>query len=190
MANVTIACRDITELTPLAQQACNLFMAKCKAAGLNVLITETYRSQDRQYYLYAQGRTRTGAKVTWTHNSRHTSRRAWDICQNIKGKEYSDISFFAKAGQIAASLGITWGGTWTSSPDRPHFEISNSWKAPATVIIKAEEEENMTRYNKIEEVPDWAKETISKLIDKGAIADKDNLNLSEDMLRVMVIMSR
>jgi len=30
-------------------------------------------------YLYAQGRTRSGSKVTWTKNSRHTSRRVWSI---------------------------------------------------------------------------------------------------------------
>ena len=94
MADITTACRDISALTPQAQKACNLFMAKCKSAGLNVLITETYRSQERQSYLYKQGRTRSGQVVTWTLNSRHTSRRAWDICKNVKGQEYSDSSFF------------------------------------------------------------------------------------------------
>ena len=94
MADVTKTCRDISELTQSAQKACNLFMAKCKVAGLNVLITETYRSQERQNYLYKQGRTRSGQVVTWTLNSRHTSRRAWDICKNVKGQEYSDSSFF------------------------------------------------------------------------------------------------
>lgn len=124
--NILTTCRDVSELLPNAQTACKLFMAECKKQGLNVLITETYRSQARQDYLYAQGRTRPGNKVTWTKNSRHTSRRAWDICKNVKGKEYSDTEFFRKCGKIAQNLGITWGGTW-SSPDMPHFEISTSW---------------------------------------------------------------
>ena len=75
--DVTKTCRDTKELTAQAQKACALFMAKCKEAGLNVLITETYRSQERQDYLYQQGRSRAGKVVTWTHSSRHTSRRAW-----------------------------------------------------------------------------------------------------------------
>ena len=125
--SVTETCRDISELTPNAQKACNLFLEECKKQGLNVLITETYRSQERQNYLYSQGRTRKGSILTWTKKSRHTSRRAWDICKNLKGHEYTDTNFFIKCGEIARSLGITWGGDW-STPDRPHFEISENWK--------------------------------------------------------------
>lgn len=129
MDNVAKACRDIGELAPAAQQACRLFLQECKKQGLNVLITETYRSQERQDYLYEQGRTREGVVVTWTKASRHTGRCAWDICKNVKGQEYSDNAFFAKCGAIAAQLGITWGGVW-STPDKPHFEVGKDWKAP------------------------------------------------------------
>ena len=104
--STTTACRDISQLTLNAQKACNMFIAECEAQGLKVLITETYRSQERQNYLYAQGRTRKGNIVTWTKNSRHTSRRAWDICQNIKGQEYTNTIFFKQCGEIAKSLGI------------------------------------------------------------------------------------
>lgn len=117
-------------------KACNLFMARCKAEGLDIFITETYRSQERQNYLYEQGRSRSGQIVTWTKSSRHTSRRAWDIACN--GDELYDTNVIKKAGKVAADLGITWGGTW-SSPDYPHFEISTSWKASAeedTEVVK------------------------------------------------------
>ena len=124
--SVTKTCRDISELNPLAQKACNLFMSECQKAGLKVLITETYRSQARQNYLYEQGRTRAGNIVTWTKSSRHTSRMAWDICKNVKGQEYSDAKFFEQCGAIAKRLGITWGGTW-ATPDKPHFEITSKW---------------------------------------------------------------
>ena len=133
--DVTKTCRDTKELTAQAQRACALFMERCKTAGLDVLITETYRSQERQSYLYQQGRTRVGKVVTWTHNSRHTSRRAWDICKNAKGQEYNDSKFFKQCGEIAAELGITWGGIWKSSPDTPHFEIGTDWKEPAAVKV-------------------------------------------------------
>lgn len=130
LSDVITACRDIKQLSAQAQKACALFMEECRKQGLNVLITETYRSQERQNWLYEQGRSREGKVVTWTKNSRHTSRRAWDICKNAKGQEYSDKTFFKKCAEVAALLGITWGGEWKNSPDTPHFEIDLDWKVP------------------------------------------------------------
>lgn len=54
--------------------------------------------------MYAQGRTRPGDEVTWTLNSRHTSRLAWDIATN--GKDLYDKKALAKAAEIAKRLGI------------------------------------------------------------------------------------
>lgn len=133
--SVTKSCRDIIELNSLAQTACNLFLAECKRQGVNVFITETYRSQARQDYLYEQGRTRAGKVVTWTRNSNHKSRMAWDIAVSPPLTLY-DKSVIAKAGKIAGELGIEWGGTW-KTPDTPHFQISSAWKVP----IKKEEYE-------------------------------------------------
>ena len=130
LSDVTTACRDLNQLSAQAQKACALFLEECKRQGLNVLVTETYRSQERQNYLYEQGRSRAGDKVTWTKSSRHTSRRAWDICKNVKGQEYSDKSFFKKCAEIAALFGITWGGDWNNTPDTPHFEVDLAWKLP------------------------------------------------------------
>lgn len=174
------ASRDINELLPAAQKACRLFMKKCGEADLKIFITETYRSQARQNELYAQGRTKPGQIVTWTRKSNHTDRLAWDIA--CIGKELYDISVLNKAGQIGKSLGITWGGEW-STPDKPHFEVKADW-------IEPEEEEEMKRYNTIDEVPEWGKATIQALINNGCFADVKNLNLSEDMVRVFVILSR
>ena len=172
--------KDINELTPLAQTACRLFMAKCREAGIDVFITETYRPQSRQNELWEQGRTKPGKIVTWTMHSRHTSRRAWDIACN--GHLLYDIDILNKAGAIAKSLGITWGGDWTT-PDKPRFEIDVNWEAP-------QEDEEEVRCNTIEEIPEWGKETIQSLIDKGCFADPKHLDLSEDMLRVFVIHDR
>lgn len=139
MTDVKTTCRDINELHPVAQKACRLFLQECEKVGLNVCITETYRSQARQNYLYEQGRTRAGNVVTWTKNSRHTGRMAWDICKNVKGQGYADAAFFAKCGTIAKKLGITWGGTW-KTPDTPHFEVTKDWKC--------EEDEEMVEKHK------------------------------------------
>ena len=137
---ITKSCRDIKQLNPLAQTACNLFLAECKRAGINIFITETYRSQARQNYLYEQGRTRPGQVVTWTKNSNHTGRMAWDIAASPP-KQLYDVATLNAAGAVAKRLGITWGGSW-STPDRPHFEISNTWKVPTqnAGTIKQEDE--------------------------------------------------
>ncbi|MFD4706107.1 peptidoglycan-binding protein [Gottfriedia sp. NPDC058432] len=140
MTDVTKTCRDINELLPAAQKALKLFLDECKKANLDVFITETYRPQERQDYLYSYGRTREGEKVTWTRSSNHTGRLAWDIAVN-KPKDLYDSSTLKKAGEIAKKLGITWGGTW-KQPDNPHFEVKKDWVAPKITkpdtVIKAE----------------------------------------------------
>ena len=129
--DVTVACRDLNKLSAKGKIACELFLEKCKAEGLNVLVTETYRSQARQTYLYEQGRTRAGQIVTNVKTvGYHNTGNAWDICKNVKGQEYSDNAFFSKCGEIAKSLGIEWGGYWKGFVDKPHFQISNDWEAP------------------------------------------------------------
>jgi len=143
MSDVTKTIRDISELKEVAQTACKLFLDECKKGGLDIFITETYRSQERQNYLYEQGRTRAGKKVTWTKNSRHTSRLAWDIACN-KPSLY-DVATIKKAGSIAKRLNITWGGDW-KTPDMPHFEITTSWKAPKGYIAKVEEKESVRMF--------------------------------------------
>lgn len=132
MTSVTTTCRDLSELSAAAQTACQLLFQECYKAGIDfVFITETYRSQGRQNYLYEQGRTRPGQVVTWTRNSNHTSRRAWDIAVAPPRNLY-DISTLSKVGAIAKKLGITWGGYWpVGQYDAPHFEISTTWKMPA-----------------------------------------------------------
>ncbi|MEY9975315.1 M15 family metallopeptidase [Lysinibacillus sp. RC79] len=128
--SVTTTCRDLTELLTPAQTACRLLFQECYKAGIkNIFITETYRSQERQNYLYAQGRTRPGQIVTWTLNSNHKSRLAWDIAVGPPQSLY-DVTTLNRIGAIARKLGITWGGDWVGSIDRPHFEVKSSWKIP------------------------------------------------------------
>jgi len=60
-----------------------------------------------------------------------------------------------------------------------------------TETIIEEDEEMQIRYNTIEEVPEWAQETIKKLIGKAILSGLETgLNLSEDMLRILVINDR
>ena len=53
-----------------------------------------------------------------------------------------------------------------------------------------EEEDDMVRYDGIDDVPGWARGTIKEMIDAGLIAGTGggNLGLSDDMLRMLYIM--
>ena len=163
VVSVTSACRDINELNPVAQKACKLFLEECKKAGLDIFITETYRSQARQNYLYEQGRTRLydskGNKVpivTWTKSSNHTGRMAWDIAVNPPKSLY-DTATLKKAGATAKNLGITWGGDWKDTPDLPHFEVKSNWQAPKkTQTANVKEEPKVATTRDINKVSDWA----------------------------------
>ncbi|WP_413363111.1 M15 family metallopeptidase [Lysinibacillus sp. 3P01SB] len=139
MVSITETCRDLSELTADAQLACRLLFQECAKEGIDdIFLTETYRPQGRQNYLYEQGRTRLFdaagkklSKVTWTKLSNHTSRRAWDIAV-APPKQLYDLNTLKRVGAIAKKLGITWGGYWPASQyDAPHFEIPVNWKAPA-----------------------------------------------------------
>lgn len=184
MSDVYSTNRDINALTETAKAACELFLQKCGEEGLDVFLTETYRSQERQNYLYEQGRTRPGQVVTWTKNSRHTSRRAWDIAVNPPNDLY-DMTVLRQAGEIGQELGITWGGSW-DTPDYPHFEVSENYTLPEV------EEEVEKVYKWTSEIPEWGRPTIQKLLDKMALAGRapDNLDLTESTIRVLVVLDR
>jgi len=211
--DVTVACRDVSELTLTAQKACKLFLERCKQAGYDIFITETYRSQERQNYLYTLGRIRPGNIVTWTRNSRHTSRRAWDIA--CRGGELYSKAILASCGKIAAELDITWGGTW-KTPDMPHFEVENDWTYneednPMTDAEKAKiqaiddsltnlynivenmKKDTLTVYDYIDSnMPDWARPTVQKLVGRGILKGDEHgrLGLTNDLLRLLVINDR
>ena len=65
--------------------------------------------------------------------------------------------------------------------------------AAAMAGAKEEEEEtDMTRYNTVAEMPAWAREEAQRLIDRGALqgGTDGRLDLSEDMLRTMIVCQR
>lgn len=149
--DVTKACRDLDELLPEVKKGAILFLDECKTKGLDVLVTETYRSQERQNYLYEQGRTRPGKKVTWTRKSKHTSRRAFDICKNVNGCEYDNSDgFFKRCADIAVSIGFTAGYYWDKQ-DMPHIQldVGKHIKSPSNIKINNKGSEYMKEKVKI-----------------------------------------
>lgn len=49
---------------------------------------------------------------------------------------------------------------------------------------------NGSKYNNINDVPDWADSTVNKLVNKGYLADPNALDMSYNMLRILVILDR
>lgn len=125
--DVTKRCDDINELHPKVKELAEKLVKEAKAQGLNVKVIDTYRSKERQDYLYEQGRTRPGSIVTNAKGSEmssyHNWRLAFDCIQNLPGKEY-DTAFLNKLGKIGQSLGLEWGGGWSGFSDAPHFQYT------------------------------------------------------------------
>ena len=69
---------------------------------------------------------------------------------------------------------------------KPFVDDEKAWKEFKERLVDNMEK----RYNKISELPTWAKPTIQKFVNEGKIADGNKLDMSEDMLRVLVIINR
>lgn len=123
-------CKDIKKLNPLCQILLEKAIEELKKNNVKPLIVETYRAQSRQDYLYAQGRTRPGKKVTWTKNSIHTKKNAVDIIPqeekngrlsavwDTKNKKYDKIIY------TMGKYGFEAGANWAKNKDYPHYQIA------------------------------------------------------------------
>lgn len=63
---------------------------------------------------------------------------------------------------------------------------------PKNTTTDEEDEDDMVRYNTIDDVPDWAQDTVRMLMDAGALQGDEHgcIDLSRDMIRGMVIGKR
>jgi hypothetical protein len=93
------------------------------------------------------------------------------------------IGVYIGGGQVIEARGHAYGVVRTALAERPwlHWGLCPyiEYRAPETV------------YNTIDEAPDWAKSTVQKLINKKYLqGDGGSLDLSDDMLRILVICDR
>jgi peptidoglycan L-alanyl-D-glutamate endopeptidase CwlK len=129
-----MASRRIEDLHPSLQPLARDFIAKAQAAGLDPLITCTYRSNAEQAELYAQGRTKPGKVVTNArpgqslHN--HTeggkpAAKAFDIVPLVQGKPQWQATHphWHQLGALGKSLGLEWAGDWRTFREYPHFQL-------------------------------------------------------------------
>lgn len=120
--------RDLNELLPVVKEAAVASLAECKAQGLDVLITTTYRSPEEQNALYKQGRTTPGSKVTNAKagQSLHQYRCAIDLVPMVHGKpEWSGAHpSWRKIAAVFKAHGFEWGYDWKTFKEMPHFQMT------------------------------------------------------------------
>lgn len=127
--------RNLDHLHPLLEPFCKQLLAECAAAGINAMVTFTWRSPDEQNALYAKGRTTSGPIVTnaTSDKSKHCytingspAAKAFDIAiKNDAGEIITDgsDSHYHRVGAMGKILGLTWGGDFRNLKDSGHFEI-------------------------------------------------------------------
>lgn len=87
-------------------------------------ITEGLRTRERQRYLVRTGKSR-------TMNSYHLRGKAVDVVAMPGGKiswnlaDYRAINAAVQKAAKAAGVTVTWGGSWKSIVDGPHFQLEN-----------------------------------------------------------------
>lgn len=120
--------RSLDDLIPPARERAAKFLQHCQAAGIEVLIYCTYRDNESQAALYAQGRTTPGAKVTNAKpgESWHNYRCAFDCVPMLAGKPmWGDAKSYTRMGEIGESLGLEWAGRWQGSlKETAHFQYT------------------------------------------------------------------
>lgn len=137
----------LSTVHPDLQKVVNLAIIITK---VDFAVVQGLRTHEQQSALYGKGRTAeelknagvdpkyaapSEKKVTWTMKSNHLSGRAVDLAPYVNGKiEWDDsnklgvwdkISQAMKQAADRLGIGITWGGDWKTSIDRPHFELKS-----------------------------------------------------------------
>lgn len=128
--------RDRTQLHPRLQSKIKELILKSAKAGLLIGIGECVRTVEEQDALYAQGRTEPGNIVTNAKGSTYSSMHQWGIAFDFYRNDgqglYNDSdAFFRQVGKIGKSIGLEWGGDWTSPVDKPHFQLPDWGSTPS-----------------------------------------------------------
>lgn len=140
--------KDVTKLHPKLQKKIKELIALCAKNGIKIRVTECVRTKAEQDALYAKGRTAPGSKVTNCKGSSYSSMHQWGVAfdyvidqdtdndGDIDIKDLYYVKLMNVVGKLGQSIGLEWGGSWTSIVDKPHFQLpdwgSTSKKLKAT----------------------------------------------------------
>ena len=120
--------RSLDDLLPPVKERVEKFLNAAKAAGIDLLITSTYRDNASQDALYAQGRTTPGKKVTNAKagQSWHNYKCAVDVVPIVAGKPRWDVKdeVWQQVGALGKAAGLEWAGDWKKFKEYPHFQYT------------------------------------------------------------------
>jgi peptidoglycan L-alanyl-D-glutamate endopeptidase CwlK len=124
--------RNLADLAPVCKEKAESFLNLAKDAGIDLLVTSTYRDNESQAALYAQGRTKPGVIVTNARpgQSWHNWRCAFDVVPLRHGKPVwgtsgEDGNLWRKVGELGESVGLEWAGRWTGKlREMAHFQYT------------------------------------------------------------------
>lgn len=123
--------RKLEDLHPTVRAKVQRFIQKCDEAGIDLLVTSTYRDIESQAELYAQGRTKPGKIVTKAKpgQSWHNWKVAVDVVPLRNGKPVwgtagADGKLWQKVGEIGESVGLEWAGRWKTFKEYAHFQYT------------------------------------------------------------------
>ena len=113
---------------PPVQERVRKFIELCHENDIDILITSTYRDNESQNALHAQGRTQPGKKVTNAKagESWHNYRCAVDVVPIINGKPCWDVKnpVWQEVGSLGKEAGLEWAGDWKRFKEFPHFQYT------------------------------------------------------------------
>ena len=120
--------RSLDDLLPPVKKRVEAFIAAAKRHGIDLLVTSTYRDNESQNALYAQGRTIPGKIVTNAKagQSWHNYRCAVDVVPIVAGKPRWDVkdAVWQAIGKLGKEAGLEWAGDWKRFKEYPHFQYT------------------------------------------------------------------
>lgn len=120
--------RKLEDLLPQVRTRVEAFLKAAEEAGIDLLVTSTYRDNASQDALYAQGRTAPGRIVTNAKagQSFHNHRCAVDVVPVRNGKPVWDSKdpVWQTVGRLGKAAGLEWAGDWKRFKEFPHFQYT------------------------------------------------------------------
>lgn len=123
-------------LHPIVEEKRDELVRQAADIGIDILITDGFRSSEEQNGLHEQGRTAPGNVVTHARGgeSYHNYGLAidfalrigngevvWDLARDDNGNGERD---WYEVAAIGKELGFSWGGDWQGFKDYPHLEMT------------------------------------------------------------------